>query len=468
MSGNYRQSSSNTEVPRTAVFIDGDWLIHATRDLSITIDYYEFAAVLREAFGTDAQLSFFASIDSSSKKHRRFTKALLEAGFSLQSPLPRVGGNAMSKGVDIMLSAKAVGLPPDVGRFVLVSGDGGFTPLLKHFDSIGVSTVLAVLPTATSQALSASATQLVSLEKLLSRTPPVTRYRRRQPSRAAERPMVPEQSPAPVRVEERNGRISRMSDRDSPLGAEERDFNDWREPVFDHIQEMLLGYFRPGTNHSRTRDRLVALAMLLSAGIPEMKERQFRIGYEIERFGGLVSAYRFGGDDMPTLSADVLEDLDRLHIALAMGIAKLERWAEFRRAAAMDSAHDGDANPVVVSEALNEMAVYMERRPTHFDPELPETFRFLAEATKDPRGATRTLVYGAVRSAENLISFLGRKALDIGANAVGAVEQHISKAVATALIAALTGAALTMSGAVPVGWAWLKPLLDTLARGGGG
>jgi hypothetical protein len=182
---------------------------------------------------------------------------------------------------------------------------------------------------------------------------------------------------------------------------------------------MLAGDFRPGTNHSRARDRLVALAVLLAASIAEMKERQFRIGYEIEWFGGLVSAYRSGGDDMPALSADALEDLDRLRIALVMGITKLERWAEFRRAAAADPKHDGDANPAVLSEGLTGIAVEMERRPTYFDPELPETFRFLAEATRDPRGATKTVVYGGVRSAENLISFLGRKALGIGQNLYG-------------------------------------------------
>jgi hypothetical protein len=80
---------------------------------------------------------------------------------------------------------------------------------------------------------------------------------------------------------ERNGKISRVSDCDSPLGATERDFNDWREPVFDHVQEMLVGDFRPGTNHGRARDRLVAFATLLSGGIPEINERQFRIGDEM-------------------------------------------------------------------------------------------------------------------------------------------------------------------------------------------
>lgn len=281
-------------------------------------------------------------------------------------------------------------------------------------------------------------------------------------------PPIPDQSPAPVRVEERDGRVSRITDQDSALDAAERDFNNWREPVTDHMQELLLGDFRLGTNHGRARDRLVALATFLSATITEIKERQFRIGYEVERLGGLVSAYRSSGDDMPALSADVLEDLDRLRVALVMGISKLERWEAFHRAAAADSAHDGDANPTVVSKGLNEIAAEMERRPTYFDPELPETFRFLAEAATDPRGATRTVVYGAVRSAENLISFLGRKALGIGASTVGAVERHISKAVAATLIVALSGAALQISGALPTAWLWLRPLLEALARAGGG
>jgi isopentenyl diphosphate isomerase/L-lactate dehydrogenase-like FMN-dependent dehydrogenase len=114
------------------------------------------------------------------------------------------------------------------------------------------------------------------------------------------------------------------------------------------------------------------------------------------------------------------------------------------------------------------MAAEMERQVAYFDPELPETFRFLAEATKDPTGATKTVAYGGVRSAENVIRFLGRKALGIGANAVGAVGRHISKAVAATLITGLSGTALQISGALPTAWVWLRPLLDALAKGGGG
>jgi len=112
--------------------------------------------------------------------------------------------------------------------------------------------------------------------------------------------------------------------------------------------------------------------------------------------------------------------------------------------------------------------VEMERCSKYFEPEVPETFRFIGEAARDPWGATRTVVYGGVKSAENVLSFLGQRALGVGKSAVGAVEQHISKAVAISLITGLSSAALSISGALPAGWAWLKPLLDALAKTGGG
>jgi hypothetical protein len=279
---------------------------------------------------------------------------------------------------------------------------------------------------------------------------------------------IPEQAMAPVRVEERNGKVSRIRDSDSPLGAAERDFDEWRMPVWAHLQEMLVSDFPVGTNHGRTRDRLVALSKLFDGTVTEIKERQFRIGYEVERFHGLVLAYRSGGDDMPALNASVLEDLDRLRIALMMGALKLERWAEFKRVAATTTILDNNTNIVAITEGLNEMAVEMEKRPAYFDPELPQSLRFLMEALRNPGSAAKTVVYGAVKSAENVMSFLGRKSLGIGVNAVDGLERHISKAIAVTLITALSGAALRISGALPTAWAWLQPLLDALAKAHGG
>lgn len=277
---------------------------------------------------------------------------------------------------------------------------------------------------------------------------------------------IPDQSAAPVRAEERGGKVAKASDRDSVLSASERDFRAWRDPVVDHIDELAASDFAKGTNHSRVRDRLLALDKLLPGEIAEVKERQFRIGYEIERFEGLMAAYGSGGEDMPMLNAAQFEDLDRLRVALKMGIDKLERWSEFRKQANESTTGEAEADRETVADAMDEMAAVMEQRPQYFHPELPASFRFLAEAVRDRSGATKTIVFGAVKSAENVIGFLGQRALGIGKKSVEAVETHISKAVAASLVAGLSGAAIELSRALPQGWAWLKPLLAALGAGG--
>lgn len=277
-------------------------------------------------------------------------------------------------------------------------------------------------------------------------------------------PKVPDQSIAPVRVEERDGQIARISERDSPINAAERDFKDWRDPVSDHVSELSTSDFPPGTNHSRVRDRLLAFSRLLPGEIAEVKERQFRIGYEVERFDGLIAAYRADREDMPELDAARLEELKRLLVALKIGLSKLERWEQFRRIANESKDREGEADRCAVAGALVEMAVEMETQSQYFHPELPATFRFLAEAVRDWPGATKTIVYGAVKSAENLLSFLGQRALGIGRKTFEAVEGHISKAVAGALITGLSGAALQLSGALPRAWDWLRPLLDAVSK----
>lgn len=274
--------------------------------------------------------------------------------------------------------------------------------------------------------------------------------------------LLPNQSLAPVIVEERDGKIALRSERDSPLQSSDVDFNAWREPIIDHIRELLARDFPTGTNHGRARDRLVALDNLLPGDIPGVKERQFRIGYEIERLAGLVAAYKSSADDMPALNGAVLEDLNRLLVALQIGIDKLERWAEFRGMAAEDPQREGEADPTVVGDALDEMAAKMVQQAKYFDPEVPATFRFLAESVRDPYGATKTVVYGAVRTAQNVICYLGRKALGIATKAIDAVEDHISKGVATFLLTSLSAAALKLNGVLPTSWEWLKPLLELL------
>jgi hypothetical protein len=179
----------------------------------------------------------------------------------------------------------------------------------------------------------------------------------------------------PTRFIAQNSRIgsrnSRVNGRSAPASAISRP---GAIPLSITSKNWRLSEFAAGTNHSRIRDRLVALGRLLPGEIAEVKERQFRIGYEIERFEGLMAAYRFGGEDMPMLNADQLEDLDRLRVALRIGIDKLERWSEFRKEANQSATGEVDADNEILGDALDEMAAAMERSARYFHPELPASF----------------------------------------------------------------------------------------------
>ena len=48
-------------------------------------------------------------------------------------------------GIDVLLSAKMAMLPPDVDRFVLVSGNSDFIPLLQVLGQKGLSTIVVGL-----------------------------------------------------------------------------------------------------------------------------------------------------------------------------------------------------------------------------------------------------------------------------------------------------------------------------------
>ena len=58
-------------------------------------------------------------------------------------------------------------------------------------------------------------------------------------------PSMPEQTPAPVRVEERLGKVAQVDNSGSSLNTAERDFDAWREPVIDHISELASSDFGP-------------------------------------------------------------------------------------------------------------------------------------------------------------------------------------------------------------------------------
>jgi uncharacterized LabA/DUF88 family protein len=159
---------TNTGARRTAVFIDGDWLIQATRQLKLALDYKQLARAFQQKFGPIALLHFFVSTDRDNRRHQEYISALISTGFMVHAAeMKRYGQRTLSSGLDVMLSVQAVALLPEIDRLILVSGDADFVPLLSQIKNSGRIAVLVALPLVTSRSLVNAAENFVSLEELL-------------------------------------------------------------------------------------------------------------------------------------------------------------------------------------------------------------------------------------------------------------------------------------------------------------
>lgn len=163
-----QRGGDESVLPRTAVFIDGDWLLYAVRKLAINLDYARLFRVFTEHFGAGTPAYFYAGVDKQNQGHNQFIASLKEIGYLVETgQLIRRGGYAISKGLDVRLAMKAASLPPDFDRLVLVSGDNDFVPLLKQAKERGRSTVVVALPLIAGSALTATADRFISLEDVI-------------------------------------------------------------------------------------------------------------------------------------------------------------------------------------------------------------------------------------------------------------------------------------------------------------
>ena len=74
------------------------------------------------------------------------------------------------------------------------------------------------------------------------------------------------------------------------------------------------------------------------------------------------------------------------------------------------------------------------------------------------------MVYGAVRSVENLVIFLGQTVLEGVKRTVQAAVAGISEEAASELLNQLAQTTQHLSAALPEKWAWLQPLLEFVGR----
>lgn len=164
-------------LPRTAVFIDGDWLVHTARRLNKTIDFRDFRDALRGTFGSSAELRIYLSVTEGDSKHEGFLRSLEALGFGVSTvSMIQLGASLVSKGLDVQLATDAATVPRDTDRLVLISGDKDFIPLLRVSRKQGRSTVLISLPGVAARDLAAAADYMMTVEDWLQSAEPRTDY----------------------------------------------------------------------------------------------------------------------------------------------------------------------------------------------------------------------------------------------------------------------------------------------------
>ena len=143
---NMKLTKNNTN-KFVAVFIDGDWLYAATKRINKRVDYAKFIRILMDKFGHDVKVYFFGAINSADKRQTIFYKGLRKNGYILHlTELTKTEVGFVSKGTEIALAINAIQLLPLFKKFVLVSSDGDFVPLLKKVRNAGVEISVVALP----------------------------------------------------------------------------------------------------------------------------------------------------------------------------------------------------------------------------------------------------------------------------------------------------------------------------------
>jgi len=131
----------------TAIFIDGDWLYIATIRINRKVDYAKFFSTLIKKFGTNTKIYFYGAINTADKKQTKFYVLLKKIGYHVScAELIKRKDAFISKGLEVQLSVDAMERLPSFKKFVLVSGDSDFAPLLKKILDNRVDILVISLP----------------------------------------------------------------------------------------------------------------------------------------------------------------------------------------------------------------------------------------------------------------------------------------------------------------------------------
>ena len=122
---------------RIGVFVDVQNMYYSAKNLYNT--KVNFKTLLRDAVANRKLIRAIAYvIKADMKDEHMFYEALVEMGFEVKAKDLQVFLGGAKKGDwDVGIAMDALRVAPKVDSVVLVSGDGDFTELLKHLQSLG-------------------------------------------------------------------------------------------------------------------------------------------------------------------------------------------------------------------------------------------------------------------------------------------------------------------------------------------
>ena len=154
-------------LPRTAVFIDGDWLWHAAKSVGARSDYPMLAEYMADAFGRWTSIWLYMSVAGDSQSPSMNIEAPQTPLFKMKVIPTMKSGHAGSSKIDEIMAADIASLPAKYDRLVLISGDSGFAPVVSQARQVKRSTIVIAFPLVAGRALVECADRFVSLEALL-------------------------------------------------------------------------------------------------------------------------------------------------------------------------------------------------------------------------------------------------------------------------------------------------------------
>lgn len=168
-----------------------------------------------------------------------------------------------------------------------------------------------------------------------------------------------------------------------------------------------------------------------------------------------------GALDPEELSGPMAGILDALHESVVMYTRQFPDWLEFsEQASALAVTPELVTHTTEVAETL---VHELSRNQALVDPQVPETIKHLLEWRSDQGMASKRLFFGLVRVLENIVAAGYGLLSEIGKKTATRAGDVVSAAAATALAAAIAGAAIGLTHTKLPETDWVKPIIKEIA-----